>query len=317
MLNPIRLCSNIFDTKELSDADLRTFTEDHLLRLTNNNPGAIYSTLITNTTAAYNAYYGKMSSELTQSQIKEGLTVTKQEARIAVEEKVSSLQGLIKYKFGESSAVYQEFYPQGMDYFYKAKDGDLELRLDSFQAAAVTHLTADYPAEVTAFTNLNTAFKNALAAQNNALSLIDNLITGKNTDRKALTVQLSQNLLIIASNNIDLPDQFDDYYDPSYLPISEAPVTFNGTVDAGSIINAVPDGHISRSSILLLKNTGPVDLVFCLDASHLVINATTLINVPAGQEYRTEGDLPVLAHYFLNIQNPSATENGAWHVEVS
>ena len=315
MINPIRLCYDLFNDEKFSDSNLNDFSSDFLVRLANNNPGAIYSTLITNTTTKYTAYYGRMASEVQRLQIKEALTVTKKEARNAAEAKVGSLQGLVKYKYGEGSAVYQEFYPQGMEKFYKAKDGDLAIYLDGFVASAVTYLTADYPTEVTAITALTTAYKDALQAQNNAFSLVDNVITGKREDRKALTEQLTLNFLTIAGNNIDNPEKFEDYFDPAYLPISEAPRTYNGMVNANSTITAIPAGRITRSSNLTLENKGNNGLVFSLNNQADIINPDTQLTLQPGQRMHFAENLPVFERYFLNIQNNSS-ENGLWHAEI-
>jgi len=80
----------------------------------------------------------------------------------------------------------------------------------------------------------------------------------------------------------------------------------------------VPDGHITRSSNLLLKNNGPDDLVFSLSETPGTIEPVpNQIIVAAGQQHRFTEPLPVLEHYYLNIQNPSTTENGSRHVKVS
>lgn len=315
MINPIRLCYDMFDDKNLSDSNLNDFTSDFLVRLANNNPGAIYSTLITNTTTKYTAYYGRMASEVQRLQIKEALTVTKKEARDAAEAKVSSLQGLVKFKYGETSAVYQEFYPQGMDKFYQAKDGDLAIYLDAFVASAVTYLTADYPAEVTAITNLTTAYKDALQAQNNAFSLVDNVITGKREDRKALTEQLTFNFLTIAANNIDNPEKFEDYFDPAYLPISEAPRTYGSIINSFTTITAIPAGRITRSSNLTVENKGNGELVFSINNTADTVNPNAQLTLQPGQRVRFAENLPVFDRYFLIVQN-NTSENGLWHAEV-
>ncbi|MBK8658057.1 MAG: hypothetical protein IPN22_04085 [Bacteroidetes bacterium] len=316
MINPIRLTNNIFADPRLSDANLRAFSEDHLIRLANNNPGAIYSSLISDTTSAYNAYYGKMSSEAIQTQIKEGLTLTKNQSRTLAEAKVSQLQGLIKFKWGETSAIYQEFYPQGMDAFYRAKDADLEVLLDAYQASAVTHLTADFPSEVASLTTLVTAYKNAYSAQRNALSQIDNLITGKNEDRQLLTVQLTKNFLIIASNNIENTDAFDDYYDPRYLPLTEGPEFFSGLINAKATITAIGPGTITRSSNLDLENNGMVSLLFSIN-DNPTLNPVTQLELGPGQRIRYTEPMPAFAQYFLLIQNNESDLNGSWKVEVS
>lgn len=222
MINPIRLCNNLFEDEKFFDADLRSFAEDHLVRLAQpeNNPAGIYSTLIADTNTKYTAYYGKMSSQAVKEAIAEGVTITKNNARKAAEEKISQLQGLVKFKFGEASAIYQEFYPLGAREYQDARDGEVGTLFDRFVVAATTHLTADFPLEVTAIDDLVDDFHDAYTARETVVSQVDILITGKNTDRIALTVQLTKNFLIIASNNIGNPDKFDDYYDPRFLPLS-------------------------------------------------------------------------------------------------
>ncbi len=316
MINLIRLTNNIFADPRLSDANLRAFSEDHLIRLANNNPGAIYSSLISDTTSAYNAYYGKMSSEAIQTQIKEGLTLTKNQSRTLAEAKVSQLQGLIKFKWGETSAIYQEFYPQGMDAFYRAKDADLEVLLDAYQASAVSHLMADFSIEVVALTTLVNAYKNAYTAQRNALSQIDNLITGKNEDRQLLTIQLTKNFLIIASNNIDNPDTFDDYYDPRYLPLSEGPEFFSGIINAKATITAIGPGTVTRSSNLYLENNGNVSLTFSVN-DNPTMNPAVQMELAPGQRMRFNDSLPAFTQYLVMIQNNENDLNGSWKIEVS
>ncbi|MES2621020.1 MAG: hypothetical protein V4615_09215, partial [Bacteroidota bacterium] len=171
------------------------------------------------TTIKYTAYYGKMSSQATQVAIREGLTIAKNNSRTAAEHKVTSLEGLVKFKFGLESPTYQEFYPQGLTEYQNCSDAALEIKLDRIVGAAGTHLTADFPDEVTAIADLRTAFKTAHLAQNNAFSNIDNVITGKHVDRKALTVQLTKNFLLVAADNIDNTDKYDDFFNPQLLPI--------------------------------------------------------------------------------------------------
>lgn len=321
MINPIRLCNDLFNDEKLSDSNLNQFTEDHLVRLANNNPGAIYSMLIADTTNKYNAYYGKMGSEISQNNIKEGLTIAKRDARAAAEAKVSSLQGLIKFKFGETGQVYQEFFPQGMDYFYKAKDTDLVLRLNAFQSSAVAHLTADYPAEVSEFTALNTTFKNALIAQTNAFSLIDNIITGRHEDRKALTVQLTFNFLTIASNNIDKPDLFDDYYNAQYLPIdaSDKTTTFNLLLAPGQLKNLLDaSADINANTPMRATNTGSETIIVGFAAAADQKPATGKTLLPGETFVGKASDFGYVngTVVFLNAANESAINPAQGVVEI-
>ena len=219
MLNPIRLCFDLFDDEKLSNANLRGFTENFLIRASGNNPGGIYTTLIMDTTTKYTNFFGKITSELVKEAISQGLTIATTNAKVAVIGELSKLQNLVKYKFGETSTTYQEFYPHGMEEYHQAKIDDLAPLLDRFVTAAVTHLTAVEAAQAITLTN---AFKTARAAQVTVFAEVDVIESGKHADRKELTKQLTFDFLTIASNNIDNPDGFDDYYDPRFLPLTES-----------------------------------------------------------------------------------------------
>ena len=321
MLNPIRIVKDLFEDKELSDTNLRGFCDDHLVRLAKplNNPGGIYNTLITNTTSKYNAFYGKIGTETSYKADAESTTAVKNQARKAATEKISQLQGLIKYKFGEDSGTYQLFYPLGMDEYYQAREAAIENLFNRFVEKAVAHLTADYPAEVTSITNLVAAFSAAYTARESAVADVDTSGTGKHEDRKILTLQLTTNFYTIALNNLENPDKFGDYFDPSYLPLSDGPETFNGIINAGITLSAVPENKITGSSNVLLENTGLIPLIFSLNnvPTSLNPNPEQQITIQPGQRLRFTEGLPVLDKYYLIIQNTSPSENGKWHVEVS
>lgn len=75
MRNLLSYFINIFDTKKISDENLRKFAEIHLARLIVNNPGAIYNIQIAALTVAYNAYFGAITDGDTTNSLKEGSTI--------------------------------------------------------------------------------------------------------------------------------------------------------------------------------------------------------------------------------------------------
>lgn len=221
MLDPIRLVTDLFKEKNLSDADLRAFTEDFLARLANpeNNPAGIYNSMLVGTTNRYQNYYGNMSTQLSKEAIGKGLTISMNNALDAVLSKLRGLQGLIKFKFGDKSEVYKEFYPQEMKQYYNASLGETATLFARFLEIAVTHLQVPYPAEVAELTILIDNFTAARHAQEINFSTVDNIATDRHSSRKALTIQLTRCFLRIASDTVENPDKFDDYYEPRYLPI--------------------------------------------------------------------------------------------------
>lgn len=221
MLDPVRLVTDLFKEKNLSDSNLRVFTEYFLicLALPDNNPGGIYNTLLVDTTLCYQNLYGSMVSQLNKAGVSKGLTITVNNAFDAVINKLRALQGLVKFKFGRNSATYKEFFPQGMKEYHHATLAGAEIPFTRFRAIATMRLQADYPAEVAEISTLISNYHNAWLAKVNIYSLRDNTATGRHQHRKALTLQLTKSFLIIASNNLENPDRFDNYYDKQYLPI--------------------------------------------------------------------------------------------------
>jgi hypothetical protein len=254
MLNPIRLVNDLFDTHELSNANLRGFSDNFLIRLALNNPGGIYTGLITDTTTKYTNFYGKITNQSVKDAISQGLTIATNNSKATVLEEMGRLQNLIRYRFGATSPTYQEFYPHGMDEYHQAKIDDIGTILDRFAEAAVAHLTATERADVITFI---ANFKAARTAQVTVIAEVDILGTGKHVDRKALTMQLTVDFLTIASNNVDDEDAFDDYFDPRFLPLSDADhsVLREGEINSGQILAIDTDGLvIAAGTDLLLEN---------------------------------------------------------------
>ena len=221
MLDPIRLVTDIFKEKNLSDSNLRAFADVFLIRLAtpDNNPGGIYDQLLVDTTNIYQQLYGSMVDTVSKAALSKSITITVNNAFDAVISKLRSLQGLVKYKFGKDSGIYKEFFPRGMAQYYHVALADAETLFIRFRAFATMHLLADYPAEVAELNTLITNYNNAWHAKIGVRSDRKNIATGRHQQRKALTLQLTKSFLIIASNNLEKPDKFNDYYVPRYLPL--------------------------------------------------------------------------------------------------
>jgi hypothetical protein len=318
MMNPEKLVEDLFDDKNLSDANLQAFTDDAMLRLSipDNNPGGIYTTIIGDTNLKYTAFFGIMNNEMAKEAISEGLTIATYNAKDEVLEILSRLQNLVKFLIGEKSPIYQEFYPLGMTEYITAKIDELKPLLTRYVTAATTHLSASNPLEVNELVNKVNAFEAARLAQQTTFAEVDSLKTGRREDRKALTLQLTLNMLIIAGNNLENPDNYNNYYNPSYLPLSEKQISVSGIINAATIVNAVAKGVITQSSTITMYNQGTDELIFSLNNQPNIIHSEHQITVAPGNNHRFDGNLPVFDQYFLNVQNPHPTNNGKWKVVV-
>jgi hypothetical protein len=224
MLDPIRLVTDLFKEKNLSDNNLRGFADEVLIRLTDPklNPGGMYNQLLFETTQLYQNYYGTITNQLLKEAVGKGSTMAMNLALEAVINKLSTLQGLVKYKFGEDDPLYQQFYPHGMKEYHHARLREMEILLLRFRATATMYLNADYPAEVTELSQLITQFTEARKTQENVYAQVSGYVSDRKHHRTALTRQLTRCFLIIAADCIENPLRFHAYYDTRWLPIRKA-----------------------------------------------------------------------------------------------
>jgi hypothetical protein len=319
MLNPQTLINDLFDDKNFADYKLRGFTEDHLIRLSipANNPASIYSPLITDITTKYNNFFGKITNVATKEAISEGLTITMQSARTAALAQLVKLEGLVTFKFGKTSPTYQEFYPQGLSEYHDADLPQLPALLARFLTATNTHLVLSNPMDVNDTMVLFGNFNTARTAQLTVFAEVDTLQTGKREDRKLLTLGLTTGMLTIAINNLENADNFNNYYNPSYLPLQEAAISVSGLINFNSIIMAVDTEVVTQSSNLRLFNQGIEPLIFSINDQPGVIHPVYQMQVMPGTDVAFNQTLPVFAEYYINIQNASAIANGKWKVVIS
>jgi len=261
MITLLRLVNDIFDDPKLSDDKLRTFGDDHIIRLANNNPGGIYDGLITATTNAYTSYYGSMTNEAVKEAVSEGFTINMNAKREAVLARLSKQQALVDYLFGEDSDTYQAFFPQGMTEYLREQLDNLTTILDRYLVAANANFTGAHAAEATDIAGLISAYKSARTAQRDAFSETDTLRTGRRETRKVLTLQLTRNILTLAIDFLENPDRFDDYYDVALLPKN---TSSNGEDDtattiSGNVRSTLTNQPIVNARVVLSNADGSVE----------------------------------------------------------
>jgi hypothetical protein len=311
MINLERLVNDIFDDEKLSDIKLQAYVDDHLIRLSNLNPGNIYDTIIVDTTNKYQAYYGNMVTEATKKAVREGLT-----------QGISNTGDLVSYKYKNDQETYQQFFPQGVDEYYQADLPELNPILDRLAGAATTHLTAQFPADVTALTTAINEFKTARQSQLNAFSEEENVATDRRTTRKNLTLQLTFNILTLALNNLEDADTFNNYYNEQLLPIGSGSGDDGGGVVYETITVApaqtytIGDAPDDAVVVEIIHDAGNGDAVFCTAVS---ISAPCSGNTYALQPGTTFndafGDMNISGNALLKVTN-NGTNNLVLRVRV-
>jgi hypothetical protein len=217
MMDLKRLFKNHFDTKEISDDNLRKFAEIHLERLSANNTAAQFTAMITATTTAYQDYFGAMTNEDTRFAIQQGLTITMKNIVEDFKKSVSQKEGLIRGNFGKESAEYQEFFPAGLTEYSSATLANIELLMKRMAASTTTHQATLGVALVGDFEAKLTAFKNARQAQLVKIGEVAESKTGTSTKRDGIENELMKNVHLIASMFIGDVDRCMDFFDQSFI----------------------------------------------------------------------------------------------------
>lgn len=89
MIELVKYFRILFLSPKISRERLRDFCRDHLQRLTANNPGGIFTPIITALTTAYNAYNSDLTAYVTKVAQKEGRTLDADAKRTALLKNIS------------------------------------------------------------------------------------------------------------------------------------------------------------------------------------------------------------------------------------
>ena len=221
MMDLKRLFKNHFDTKEISDDNLRKFAEVHLQRLSANNGTAQFTTMITATTTAYTNYFGAITNEDTKFAIQQGLTVTMNNIVENFKNFASKKEGLVFGNYGKESPEYQEFYPNGVTEYPQANLANIEMLMTRFFAAAERHQAELGASLQSDAENFLTDFKNARTAQLGKIGEVQAQKSTTSTTRDGIENELMKNVHLIASMFIGEVDRCMDFFDQSFIRGSE------------------------------------------------------------------------------------------------
>jgi len=212
----------IFDSPKISDDNLRKFAEIHLQRLSAGNPGGIFTALITATTGAYQAYFGAIVDEATRAAIQKGMTLKMNNALDAFLEAARRQEGRIRAEYDKESAVYAEFYPQGLNEYNQASLADVEALMLRYAQAAERHVALLGQNFVDTFKDFHAKFTAVRTAQLLAIGGVKAEKTDTRGNRDALEDQLMDNLFTLAMKFKRDADAGMAYFDQSFLRDTDA-----------------------------------------------------------------------------------------------
>ena len=110
MLDLRTFFKNHFDTREVSDDNLRKFVEDHLNRMISHNGNAVYTTYIQDTQVLYDKFNTFIKQEDQTFTAQQGKTLLTDKILSEFVALVSRKEGAVRSEFGKDSPEYQEFF---------------------------------------------------------------------------------------------------------------------------------------------------------------------------------------------------------------
>ena len=208
---------NHFDTDKISDDNLRKFSEVHLQRLAAKNTGGEFTQTITDTTDAYNLYFGKINDEDTKFAVQQGLTIAVNNAITNFKAAVSRRAGLVLSAFGKESPQYQEFFPLGLTEYSGATMQNVETLMNRMVTSSTKYSAQLTPAVSTEFQGFLTTYTTARAAQLLKIGEVTDAKSSTNQNRDVVEVQLMKNVLSIASMFVGKVNECVDFFDQSFI----------------------------------------------------------------------------------------------------
>lgn len=239
MIELVKYFRILFMSVNISRERLKDFTESHIARLTANNPGGIFTTILANTVTAYNNYFGDLSSESLNLAVQEGKTIAMNQSRIELEKKLSDNEKLVAYTYRNNPEAYEEFYPLGLTEYQNADLSTLETISTRYLNVLMAHAGDFPPMFLPDYVIVQNTFVANRAAQNTAKGNVDAERSDLAASRPALALQLTKNLLTISLEYVGDESKADVYFDQSILNAAfrESATKIDADIDPGATQN--------------------------------------------------------------------------------
>lgn len=314
MINLGTLAKNHFDTVEISNPNMRTMSEKTLQSFSANNPGGIYSAIITEHTTAHTNYYGAITDEDVKFSLQQGATIAVNDSVTLFKSTVHQKEGTIRGLWAETTPEYQAFFPLGLAEYSQANLSNVETLFERMATHSTSHLAELSQPFVDLFTGLRDSFLAARANQLNLMGIVEGKRITKNLKRDVLEIVLMKAALTVALNNIGNPSIMSLYFDQSFLSVSDSEETFGDDILSGETDNVFEKTLKPTDEVTL--EAFDTDLVFGLMklVGDVVI---TGITVTAGTSQTVQASAlgDVTQNHFLNVTNNTAID-GSWSVTI-
>lgn len=303
-----RWFANPFGVTRISYEKLRLFAADVISRLTNNNGSGLFTAILAQLVAAYQAYFGDITDVDLAKAIQKSFTASKDNLFKTFQETVSRQEGLVRSKFGKDDPRYQEFFPLGLTEFTKATLANVETlmtRMVNRGQAYVADLGTDF---VNEFTNILTNYQAARTAQLSKKSTTADQRTERHQTRANIETELFRAMFVVGQNFPGNVDRCLDFFDQSIIrPDKNSTESFE--IESNQVINLLDDVQPGSLNGIKIKNTssaasGVVLYIYTTNSANGGWNGKGILLNPGEEKILDENDFSALEP-FLNVQNQS------------
>ncbi len=223
MIDLSRFLDNPFDDRDISLAELLSFSTDHLQRLIANNPGALYNTRITATTTALNVVSQCVTDDTLKLGLRKGRVLAKRAFRTALPQNIEDIYFVVGAKFRSGTPEMLDIFPEGRTIFTQITDDLLENKLTTLHTALSAKVAALGSDVVDNAAGLLSTWITLHAASESATGAKTATQEGKAAARSGLQLQLFLNLLEIAKNNARQSEKLPLYMQQHFLEDPASP----------------------------------------------------------------------------------------------
>jgi hypothetical protein len=205
--------------KYISDEELKDFSQDGMARITANNGGGLFTTLLSDTLNAHTAYFGAITDKDIKFAVQQSLTMSKDNIVRTFKETVQEKSGIIQGSFagGINAPEYQEFFPLGLTEYTNSTMGNIEMLMTRMVSASNTHAGVLGPAFIAIWPTIQGNYNTARNLQQNKMGEVGVAREAVDTNRLPLELQWCRNLHFVGFTYPGQPDVCATFFNQSLL----------------------------------------------------------------------------------------------------
>jgi len=196
---------------------MERYAFDHIQRMIANNENHEFDTMVADTVAAYEGYFGAITHEDVSQALQKSYTKNVDEIMDEFIHEVREKEVVISYHFGRDSAEYLEFFPRGLNEYNQATKTSIENLMVRMVEVGTKYKSVLKQPFVNLFTQFVADYHAARELQGRQKGVVTAEKTVSEKTRDELEMQLNHNLLALAQKYLGNSSRGLDFFDQSII----------------------------------------------------------------------------------------------------